>query len=244
MKKSILLFIFLIYTSLISFSQNLQINYIIENNFEIRSPYEELLKKYPEEKTQRLIEAQAKASSIAKQSTYTLEIAGIYSYFYLKSQLENEAYDKNILKLAQLMSNIGTFYQDVSSKKVIEKIDSNNTLIAHDFSFYKWQLFDETKEILGYTCYKATVYYEDQHPMKDEIILRNITVWFAPQLAAGFGPEGFGGLPGLILKKCHKGKCLVATEIKEHKSQINLPKGKLLTREQFQKKLKNTSLGF
>lgn len=243
-KKSIHQFLLLFFTSILCYSQNLEINYVIENKFENRKPYEELLKKHPGETTKRLIEAQSKASYIASKSTYALEIDGVYSHFYLKSELDDEAYDKNILKLAQLMSSKGTFYQDVSAKKVIKKTSSNDALITHDFEFYKWKLFNETQDILGYTCYKATVYYEDQHPMKEEVIPRTITVWYAPQLAAGFGPEGFGGLPGLILKKCQKGKCLIANAIKEHNTKINLPDGQLLTRKEYQKKLKNTPLGF
>lgn len=53
-----------------------------------------------------------------------------------------------------------------------------------------WQLINETKEILGYECRKATVKYRG----------RRYTAWYAVQLPLNDGPYIFKGLPGLILE--------------------------------------------
>lgn len=241
--KYYLIFVILLFNFQL-FSQNLKIIYSIESNFDFEKVHSELLRDDPGVQSKIMSEITNQAHLIANKSTYSLEVTGFLSHFYLNSTLENEAFDQNVNKLAQLMSDKGTFYQDAKSNRVFEKLSTNEVLIAYDFNFYQWELTYETQEILGFTCYKATVYYEDKHPMTGAAIPREITVWYAPDLPAYFGPQGFAGLPGLILKKCQKGNCMVATEIKEHTNKISLPKGEVLTREEFQKRLSSTKIGF
>ena len=54
----------------------------------------------------------------------------------------------------------------------------------------EWELADDTKNILGYECQKAT---GDLHG-------RKWTVWFTPEVPVMNGPWKFSGLPGLILE--------------------------------------------
>ena len=56
-----------------------------------------------------------------------------------------------------------------------------------------WELSNETKKILGYTCYKATYTYQEITPIA-------IEAWYAPKLLYRFGPMRNHGLPGLILE--------------------------------------------
>ncbi len=225
------------------FSQNLTISYKIESTLYFKEQIESL-RNSTGATNKKISQVTDQALSIADQSTYNLEISDNYSHFYLNQELPNEANDEMVNKLAEMFSNKGTFYQDVIEKKVIERTSTKEDLIAYDFSFYDWQLFNETKDILGFTCYKATVYYEDKHPMTGAAIPREITVWYAPDLPAYFGPQGYGGLPGLILKKCQSGKCFVASKIVKESNEIVMPKGELLSREKYQQKLKDIKLGF
>lgn len=71
----------------------------------------------------------------------------------------------------------------------------------------EWTLVEETKEILGYTCYKATRTINDMG--KTPVI-----AWYAPDLPFAYGPLGHHGLPGLILEIIQKEKLIYyATEI-------------------------------
>lgn len=53
-----------------------------------------------------------------------------------------------------------------------------------------WKIGNETKEILGYKCTKATASHRG----------RNWTAWFANDIPVNGGPVYFGSLPGLILE--------------------------------------------
>jgi len=53
-----------------------------------------------------------------------------------------------------------------------------------------WNIRDDKKKILGYTCQKATTTYK----------CRDYTVWFARELPFPYGPWELQGLPGLILE--------------------------------------------
>ncbi len=225
------------------YCQNLTVTYKIESTLAFKNK----LERFREDTGAQMKKMNGiidQALAIADQSIYNLEISGNLSYFYLNQELQSEANDEMVNKLAEMFSNKGTFYQDVIEKKVIERTSTKEDLIAYDFSFYDWQLFNETKDILGFTCYKATVYYEDKRPITGAAIPREITVWYAPDLPAYFGPQGYGGLPGLILKKCQSGKCFVASKIVKESNEIIMPKGELLSREKYQQKLKDIKLGF
>ena len=61
-----------------------------------------------------------------------------------------------------------------------------------------WELVNETKEIEGFLCYKATstkVVVNPKGTFKFPII-----AWYCPKIPLSFGPNGYGNLPGLILE--------------------------------------------
>lgn len=55
----------------------------------------------------------------------------------------------------------------------------------------KWKIENEIREVAGYLCMKATTV--------DTIKGQTIAAWFTDQIPVSAGPEGFGGLPGMIL---------------------------------------------
>lgn len=54
----------------------------------------------------------------------------------------------------------------------------------------EWEISDETKDILGYQCFKATTDFRG----------RKWTAWFTPEIPIQDGPWKLCGLPGLILE--------------------------------------------
>ena len=56
---------------------------------------------------------------------------------------------------------------------------------------YKWKILNELKEVAGYVCMKAET--------KDTVNNIVIHAWFTDKIPEISGPEGFAGLPGMIL---------------------------------------------
>jgi GLPGLI family protein len=68
-----------------------------------------------------------------------------------------------------------------------------------------------------------------------------ITAWFAPSLPYSYGPKDYNGLPGLILELQERKTIYFASLItlsKDKELEIEFPKGKTVTKEDYEKKLK------
>ncbi|MEM0543034.1 GLPGLI family protein [Flavobacterium sp. j3] len=85
-------------------------------------------------------------------------------------------------------------YFEISENKIFKK----GEFILIDSIKSNWTITNETKIIDKYTCYKAklTIDKSNSQTKKDVIV----TAWFSPMLPYSFGPNGFSGLPGLILE--------------------------------------------
>lgn len=101
-----------------------------------------------------------------------------------------------------------------------------------------WELTNESKIIQNFTCYKAT---------SKEIIKNNkgdfeylITAWYCPEIPYQFGPNGFGGLPGLIFELQFDTALYGLTNLILNDSTIKIEEvdeTKILTQEEFNKKM-------
>lgn len=114
------------------------------------------------------------------------------------------------LKLTQSQPYNGPRYL---VKDTLEKID--------------WLAVEGEQNILGYSCKKAIVKKNNQ----------TYVAWYTTELPVPFGPQGYGGLPGLILEFTHE--TTQATEraisIENGAPVIVEPKGKEITAEEFHK---------
>lgn len=115
-------------------------------------------------------------------------------------------------------------YKDQSTATAIDVIEfSSNTYIVKDSILKQpWVLHEETKNIMGYECKKATYTYSEKiiKPIRMSINLNgneskkidtsskeetpktkevSVVAWYAPTIASAAGPDKFGGLPGVIL---------------------------------------------
>lgn len=101
-------------------------------------------------------------------------------------------------------------------------------LIEEEIPKYKWKVVaTEQRDILGYTCMKAT--WQDTSKM--------VVAWFTPQIQISMGPEGYSGLPGLILAlSVGEDQVILAKDIDTEIGdvQIERPKdGKRMTRAEY-----------
>jgi len=83
---------------------------------------------------------------------------------------------------------------------------------------YKWKILNEIREVAGYLCFKAETI--------DTIKKQTIHAWFTNEIPIASGPEGFGGLPGMILMiDINEGTAIIeATSVKIEDPKIELPK--------------------
>jgi len=131
--------------------------------------------------------------------------------------------------MSSMMGGGGTFYKNVKQKAyaVDREFMGKEFLIKDSLPKLEWKLEGETKQIGGYTCYKATAVKpvsksdfrnfrpkeekkDDKKPEKekstnfmDDLEMPKevaITAWYAPEIPVSQGPESYWGLPGLILE--------------------------------------------
>jgi GLPGLI family protein len=131
----------------------------------------------------------------AKYLRFNLAFNGQNSVFSLNNGLVLG--EENNTQSAIIASGYkGTVYQSKeSSYSEIEKGFGNYLLINEPV---EWVLTNETKEIEGFLCYKATavkIIINSSGTFKHPII-----AWFCPKIPLTFGPNGYGKLPGLILE--------------------------------------------
>jgi GLPGLI family protein len=218
-----------------SFSQELIITYEKES-IESIDAFKKNLAMETDPMAIRMGNIELKAIMEAQKRSYNLEINKNLSHFYLNKILLSDSNSETLNSLASIIAEKGDFYQNSQSKQIIEI--TNPYTIAYNFDFFEWILSNETKQILGYTCYKAKTSYLEPHPVENRFLKREITVWYAPELPFNFGPQGYGGLPGLILKKCQSGNCFVASKIKESVKIIDWPQNKSISRDEYFKKVR------
>ena len=108
--------------------------------------------------------------------------------------------------------------RDYKNKKVNDWVEvmGQKYVIKDDMPKYKWKILNEIREIQGYLCMKAET--------KDTIKNQTIHAWYTDAITVGGGPEGYGGLPGMILEiNINDGDLIVSAT----KVDLTLPEGKL-----------------
>ncbi len=125
-------------------------------------------------------------------------------------------------------------YKNYTTQKMIElrELGPKKYIIEDSLRKQNWKLSEETKTIKNYTCKKATA----KNSQNQDVI-----AWYAEDISTPSGPEGFGGLPGLILEMDIDNAGIVFTtlEITASEADARMVKaptnGKKITREEYQK---------
>jgi GLPGLI family protein len=111
------------------------------------------------------------------------------------------------------------FIRDLKSKKTkdVRNLFGKNLLLEDDTPKYKWKILNELKDVAGYVCMKAETI--------DTVNNIPITAWFTDKLPISTGPEGFSGLPGMILALDYNTDDIniVATRVEVSTEKVRLP---------------------
>tara|TARA_B110000046_G_scaffold135798_1_gene142049 strand:- start:721 stop:1569 length:849 start_codon:yes stop_codon:yes gene_type:complete len=146
--------------------------------------------------------------------------------------------------------------------------------VVEEMEFPQWEMSGESKQIGQYLCYKASMVkvdnsidwggifgrrggnakkkdstkvkdIKDIKDTKETVKTQTITAWYTPQIPVSAGPEGYWGLPGLILEINAGRTTMLCTEIiinPQDVVEIKKPsKGKEVSREEYDVMMKQKS---
>ncbi|MFC4689035.1 GLPGLI family protein [Dokdonia genika] len=107
----------------------------------------------------------------------------------------------------------GLSYYDSSLSKKIRSVKMNNL---------SWTITSESKNILGFSCYKAIASIID--PSEENKLTPPLTAWFSNELGFRGGPTAYATLPGIILELESPKIKFEATKVKKsNKTHIRIP---------------------
>jgi GLPGLI family protein len=152
---------------------------------------------------------------------------------------------------------------------IAKEFMSKEFLIKDSLTTYKWQMTSETRMIGGYNCFKATAVVpvnqsdfrnyrmkkkeekSDENKTAEKPKTTNfmddveipkemtITAWYAPEIPINQGPEGYWGLPGLILEVNDGKTTILCSKVvlnTKDKVEIKAPSnGKVVTQKEYDK---------
>jgi len=150
----------------------------------------------------------------------------LYTYGETENEYSWSRKEDEFLLIHNLLQNKVEHQRVVAGKLMVLEGDAPET---------KWKIHNEIRQVAGYLCMKAVT----QDTIKDQ----EITAWFTTEIPISTGPEGLGGLPGLILMvEVNDGTMVLeATEIKPMTDEIERPKkmkGKKMSFEEYNEFLK------
>ena len=165
--------------------------------------------------------------------------------------------------MSSMMGGGGTYYKNVKEKtySVDREFMGKEFLVKDSLPKLQWKMESETKQIGGYTCYKATAVkavnqsdFRNFRPKKEEEkkaedkatnLMDNlempkevtVTAWYAPEIPVNQGPESYWGLPGLILEVSDGKTVILCSKIilnPKEKTVIKAPtKGKVIGQKEY-----------
>ena len=188
MKNTLLFFLILFFNISVAQRKNINVQYSVQI-------YDEEIMKNIDPEFRKMFES---AISTAHLLSYNLVITDKGSKFCEDTFIPISDTDK-FMKSSTLFSGyMGITYQYLGNL-YFEKKNSGNDLMVKEPLKSNWKLYDETKMIDNYLCYKATnvnVVYN----RSGKIFNHPVIAWYCPKLPYNYGPNGYSNLPGLILE--------------------------------------------
>lgn len=144
-----------------------------------------------------------------------------YSIDFSKSLDVNREIQRIPVPKVVTLSFVGLSTITYSNNGITYSTNDNNTIESYSInSLGQWQVTNQVKEILGYTCYKAFFTSNVPELNRASMIIPTYA-WFTNEIPVIGGPTIFGSLPGLILELETKGGYFIATEIKQTTKKVN-----------------------
>ena len=120
----------------------------------------------------------------------------IFELFFTEKQSLYKPAPDGITESKMMMGNMpadrNIVFADFETQKTIaeKKIFEKNYLISDSLKKYQWKITEEFRKIAGFNCRRAETI------MMDSVY---VIAFYTDAILAEGGPEGFNGLPGMIL---------------------------------------------
>lgn len=168
----------------------------------------------------------------------TLNFNSQTSHFFIDDKRNNSEI-KTTETISRLLMEFNITYTFLKDSSVYQLIDN---VLVHNKIKLNWKIENESKKIDDYICYKATLVEKYKNRMNEEK-QKTVVAWFCPEIPYSFGPNEYYGLPGLIQELEKDENKYVAKKITLSKETITieLPNKKVISKEEYSKKLKANS---
>lgn len=219
--------VFIFFISNLVFSQSGKISYDVKMGIDVTL--------VPKDKVDFI----TKMVDYANNHKFELTFNKKKSCFKAVEQLStNTDFDNKMDNVVKSVFTSSDIYIDYEVKSEIY-VKSDGALVENKYNEEKWEITTESKIISNYLCYKA-IQKAPFVTRKGENKTQEIMAWFAPSLPYSYGPKNFYGLPGLILELTENKTTFLASKISLSNKEltIDFPKGKTVTKEEYEKKLK------
>jgi GLPGLI family protein len=176
------------------FAQTLEVKYYENKKILDQNKYNALPKNFQIEYSPNVFSY--KLLTDGKSSLYQNEKFNIYNAAETSTTKEVNETGDTIKKVVfseglDLKTKESIFFKDfVNNTSSHQRYFDEYLKIVDSITVLKWEILDETKEILGYSCKKA----------KTQNYGKDIYAWFTDEIPISDGPYLYNGLPGLILK--------------------------------------------
>ena len=226
MKQLLLSTLAIILTLSLSAQKEGTINYVRVTQLKIEAPkgMEEMFKNMPKEQSSEKVLLYSGKKSI---------------YMNPDDKIGN---DDNVVNLGDDNMQIKIDFQEPEEKLYLD-LESSTSLHQQEFMGKQflvngeprkmdWKLGKGKKKIADYICMEATTMVEDTIA---------VTAWFTPQIPVSIGPNGYGGLPGMILQidRANGEQIITATDVDMEAPNMELivepTKGKKISEDQYEK---------
>lgn len=238
MKKHFLLFLGIVFTTILSAQNTLQGKVFYTISF----------KSFTKQQVDSIIEngnrPKSTHSTIRKMLMNNEKATGVLAFskneslYQAEKKMKNGAKKNKGLNLASMIAGSNIFYINSSKQDYFKQI-SYVGFLRVDLLPIKWTITQETKKIGDYLCFKAVAVKK----VRDDKPLIKITAWFTPTIPVSFGPIDYFGLPGLILEVSYNRINIKATKIvlnPKEKIVIQKPnKGKRMTNAEYEEMNRN-----
>ncbi|MDN3595791.1 GLPGLI family protein [Zunongwangia endophytica] len=168
-----------------------------------------------------------------------LKFNSVVAVYSMEQQMERDVSSKFEAATAMLKLN-NTFYQFQKDKLLLKQTEAfDKTFLIKSSWDMNWEISKETKSINGYRCFKATT--TEVVKNRSGVFESPVVAWFTPEIPNEYGPIGYGGLPGLILKLEVKSNFPAqyeaeSIEISKKALKIKKPSGEEISEKEMNKK--------
>lgn len=175
-------------------------------------------------------------NKIFDEINFILRFKETESIFFVEN-LNFEVEENRYYRLALLLGGGGSWYIDLKQDVRLREVEAfgQEFIIKNTIKNLNWKMHNESLQIGNYLCYKATTIKVIKN--SKGTFNHPVTAWYTSQIPIGFGPIGYGGLPGLIVELSVQNiKYSISKVVLNPKKQFKIKKptkGKLVTEEEF-----------